>query len=606
MSQTYRIGLLTLRARRELVGPEGAIALGGRALDLLSTLAEAGGALVTKDDLFAAVWASSIVEENALQAQISAVRRALGEEAARLVTVYGRGYRLEIDHKNAIEASSQRHSLLLAVLQFANASPDADFAWFAEGVSDEICLAVSRITDLQTISRTSSFSLEGDRRSLINVRRELGATHVLDGSVRRQGEQVRIIAQLAESSSGEILWSERFEGSMADVFALQDRIAQSTAAALRRKLVGKRRSRLIDPQACDLYLKARQMGRQNAWSDEISAQMIDLCQQAIERDGNFGEAWSLLSLLCANAARWDERAAPYAELAQRAREAAGKAIELDQVSGRALVALSLLEPFGNYTAREAILDQAQLSDPNDPEVLRQSMLFHYSVGRLVEAAGFAGKAWTVDPLHPHSVTQYALTLFERGKVKEAYETFANARARWPDNWWFQFDPIMHAAFSANWVMADALMAQLTLDGPQIALAKYVVDTLRNPTPEKAQVAFASAKRDIERIGGVDPSNLVFLYYLGFGDEAFALIERSRYEYLFQPEGRHLDGVGFIPGVIFGPSNPKMRRDVRFPRLCAKLGLCRYWVETERWPDCADEVAGHYDFRAECRNLLASG
>ena len=154
----YRIGGAVLRSRRELLRNGTPVPIGGRALAILSLLAERGGALVTKDELHDAVWANSIVEENALQAQVSAVRKALGEEGRRLVTVHGRGYRLDLDQPEGCEREVSQASI--AVLPFENVG-NAEHAYLADGLAEELISRLARVSGLKVPARTSSFAYRG-------------------------------------------------------------------------------------------------------------------------------------------------------------------------------------------------------------------------------------------------------------------------------------------------------------------------------------------------------------------------------------------------------------------------------------------------------------
>ena len=614
-----RIGHLTLQPHRQLCDGMRRVPIGRKALDLLSVLAKADGAIVTKDELMEAVWPGVIVEENAIQVHIAALRRALGEAAAGLTTVRGVGYQLvmaaaEPPRSPAIQAAGEP---LLAVLAFENRSPDPDLSYFADGVSEEILLAVSRLGGLRVISRSTSFQIAGEERRPAAVRAALGATHSLDGSVRRQGDRVRIVAQLVETAGETLVWSDRFEGALEDIFALQDQVAQQVATALRAQFEAPAERR-VNPAAFDLYLRGRQLvpsiapapnprsldvyweGRRLPATADTRGQIIGLYTDATEIDPDFADAWSALAFAKAVAARWDEGAAPYAELAEQVRIAAARALALDPASTGARLALSVLEPLASYRLREQYLNEALDIGRNDPEVLRQNGEFAYSVGRLRESASLVAQCWRVDPLNPHTVEMRARSLFETGARTEAFETFAIGRRRWPDIWWFLFEPMLLTAFGGDWPTYDSLVAEKAPNAPQLALARHVGNSLRSPTDAVRQQTLKLAEMGIEANGGVDPSVLVFLDGLGSRDPLFALVERSSYPYMFAADGRHRDGEGFASGIIFGSANRSMRTDPRFVRLCGKLGLCDYWVETGRWPDCADEVP--YDFRAEARRL----
>src|SRR5215467_8616424 len=220
-------------ARRELRRDEKLVRLGSRALDILCVLASAGGKLVTKDELMERVWAGVVVEEHNIQVHISALRRALAEDGdgeSWIVTVPGRGYRLlpQPGPPAADNAAAEPRALVpeqpsLAVLPFLNLSSDLEQEYFADGMVEEIITALSRIRWLFVIARNSSFTYKGQTADVKRVGRELGVRYVLEGSVRKSGNRVRITCQLIDAGTGAHLWADHFDGPLEDVFDLQDR-----------------------------------------------------------------------------------------------------------------------------------------------------------------------------------------------------------------------------------------------------------------------------------------------------------------------------------------------------------------------------------------------
>ena len=225
--------------RRELQRDSSPVRLGSRALDILCVLASAEGALVTKDELMAQVWPGVVVEENNLHFHISSLRRALdadGKGESWIVTVHGRGYRLlrppepPAAGKAAAEASAGQPSL--AVLPFNNLSGDPEQEYFADGMVEEIITTLSRIHWLFVIARNSTFAYKGQNVDVKRIGRELGVRYVLEGSVRKSGNRVRITAQLIDANTGAHLWADRFDGLLEDVFELQDKVASSVAGVI--------------------------------------------------------------------------------------------------------------------------------------------------------------------------------------------------------------------------------------------------------------------------------------------------------------------------------------------------------------------------------------
>ena len=279
----YRIGGAVLRPRRELLRNGTPVAIGGRALAILGLLAERSGALVTKDELHDAVWPGTIVEENALQAQVSAVRKALGDEARRLVTVHGLGYRLDLDQPEGRARVVDQASI--AVLPFENVGK-AEHAYLADGLAEELISRLSRVSGLKVPARTSSFAYRGRTADIRTIAAELGVATVLEGSVRADGERLRVSVQLVDAGSGFNIWAESYDRRFGDLFALQDEIARAIAEALLVKLVSPEPRYVPNPRAFEFYLKARYL----AADAHMQSGIVELCKSAVEIDPDFADA----------------------------------------------------------------------------------------------------------------------------------------------------------------------------------------------------------------------------------------------------------------------------------------------------------------------------
>lgn len=230
--QAFRLGLLEIRpATREVIGPgERREVLEPRVMQVLTALARRRGEVVSRDDLIGTCWGGRLVGDDAVNRCVAALRR-LDADSIAIETIARVGYRLEERPDTATVCEA-----LVAVLPFENLSDEAGMGYFSDGISEEILQAVSRRTDLKVIGRSASFQFRGSQKALTHVAEQLRATHVLDGSVRRSGEQVRITAYLIECESQTTLWSDRFDRRLADVFALQDAIAEAVATALTQAL----------------------------------------------------------------------------------------------------------------------------------------------------------------------------------------------------------------------------------------------------------------------------------------------------------------------------------------------------------------------------------
>jgi TolB-like protein len=224
--------------RNELVRDGSPVKVGSRALQILAALVSARGEIVTKDQLLARVWPGLTVEENNLQVQISALRRALdpvGDGHSHLITVPGRGYRLELaDDRSGLSLPSKPS---IAVLAFQNMSGDPQEEYFADGIVEDIITALCRVRWLFVIARNSSFAYKGRVPDVKEIGRELGVRYILEGGIRKANQHVRITAQLVDASNGAHLWGEHFDANLSDIFELQDRVTSSVVGAISPKLV---------------------------------------------------------------------------------------------------------------------------------------------------------------------------------------------------------------------------------------------------------------------------------------------------------------------------------------------------------------------------------
>ena len=296
--------------RRELRRDQKLVRLGSRALDILCVLASAGGKVVSKDELMERVWAGVVVEEHNIQVHISALRRALAEDGdgeGRIVTVSGRGYRFlgspdppAADNAGAEPSAPVAEQPSLAVLPFLNLSGDPEQEYFADGMVEEIITALSRIRWLSVVARNSSFTYKGQNVDVKRVGRELGVRYVLEGSVRKSGNRVRITCQLIHAASGAHLWADHFDGPLADVFELQDKVAASVAGVIEPALQAAETARsagrpTTDLTAYDLYLRAHAL----VWSSARQLpEALGLLEQAIARDPQYGPALAWAAFCC--------------------------------------------------------------------------------------------------------------------------------------------------------------------------------------------------------------------------------------------------------------------------------------------------------------------
>jgi adenylate cyclase len=248
------------------------IPLSYRALLLLTAFLNRPGEVLTKSDLIDAAWQGAAVEEGNLSVQIAALRKLLGQmpEGGDWITTVPRvGYRFagtldskerDNDAPGSEEAALARRPSI-AVMPFDNVGGDREQEYFADGMVEDIITGLSRIKWLLVIARNSSLAYKGKALDVRQVGRELGVRYIVQGSVRKEGRRVRITAQLLDAVSGMNLWADRFDGSIEDVFDLQDQIAERVVAIVepnlqKTEIERSRRKRPESLDAYDLYLRA--------------------------------------------------------------------------------------------------------------------------------------------------------------------------------------------------------------------------------------------------------------------------------------------------------------------------------------------------------------
>ena len=283
--------------RGELLRDGEPVQLHSRALDILCALAAAKGQVVSKDDLMARLWPGRIVGEGNIHVYVSGLRKALDEHGgghSYIVTVPGRGYRLAV---NAFEVAPSTTQILplpdkpsIAVMPFVNLTGDAEQEYFTDGIVEEITSAIARFPSLFVIARNSSFTYKGKAIDVREVGRTLGVRYVLEGSVRKVENRVRITAQLIEAVTGAHVSTNRFDARLDDIFAIQEQVASSVAGTMEPRL------RLFEIQratrkptnnldAYDLYLRGMALSYER--TRESIAQSIHLAHRALELDPTY-------------------------------------------------------------------------------------------------------------------------------------------------------------------------------------------------------------------------------------------------------------------------------------------------------------------------------
>jgi TolB-like protein/Tfp pilus assembly protein PilF len=304
--------------RRELRRGSEAMAVEPQVLDLLIYLVENRDRVVSKDDLIASVWGGRIVSDTTLTSRIYAARRAVGDSGRSQMlirTVARKGVRfagdVRVQFRDSEPAAPSKHEAdplrpplfqpdrpAIAVLPFTNMSGDAEQEYFSDGISEDIITALSKLRWFLVIARNSSFVYKGKAVPMKQVAEDLGVGYIVEGSVRKDGDRVRITAQLNDVGTGSHIWAERYDRGFADVFAVQDEITEAVVASIEPRLYAAEdfHAQRKTPDSMDAWgLVMRALG--HFWrvtqQDNILAQ--ELLGKAITIDANYGQALGVLA-----------------------------------------------------------------------------------------------------------------------------------------------------------------------------------------------------------------------------------------------------------------------------------------------------------------------
>jgi len=382
------------RAERLLLGPKGPVELSARSFDILALLLERPDQVIGKAELFDAVWPGLVVEENTLQVHVSALRKVL--PADMIVTVHGRGYKYAGPRPLAAAADAPAPARpSIAVLPFDNLRGDPEQDYFSDGITEDIIAELGKFREFVVIARNSSFRLRGQAKDVAEAAKGLGVQYVVDGSVRKIGNRVRVAVRLTDAVSMAHVWGEHYDRQLDDIFAIQDEITQMIAARLARQartaIATRARARpTANMSAYDLYLRALQLA---AVYDRASQAEPHL-QKAIELDPGFAGAHALLGFVEAMKFYWSADPS-HLESGLRIAQAALQ-LDPEEAYGHLASGFALM-----YLRRpreaEPCLDRAAALNPNDPFILSFRALLLNNLGRFDAAIAELSLAQRRDP-----------------------------------------------------------------------------------------------------------------------------------------------------------------------------------------------------------------
>jgi TolB-like protein/Tfp pilus assembly protein PilF len=478
---------------------------------------------------------------------------------------------------------AQAGAISIAVLPLANLSGDAAQEFFSDGMTDEITAALAKVQTLRVVGRSSAFQFKGQNRDLRAIGQALAARYLIDGSVRKAGERVRITAQLIEAANGVNVWTETYDRELTDVFAIQEDIATAIATALRVPL-GLRQgesvvpNQMIDPESYEKYLRARALVRARGMGPLTEA--AALLEPVVARNPDYAPAWALLALAYGLTPTYHQSYSDGSvdELRQivdaslpRAEAAALRAIELAPSQPDGYVALGRAHmPRGKFLVAEDLFKQALVLDPNNSDALHNYSGLVANVARPKEALVIRQQLRALEPFVPVFNSNLGQLLWVNGQNDAAITMLKALPAG---------DPArgrelarVHSAMGHYSEAADALA--------EIPSQTYLPGTLESAIRIiRTAPEIADSPQNLPRIG------ILGFVYLHIGAPTRAL------EYFERNVGAGYFGVNFF--VLWHPSYAPMRKTERFKALMRDAGLVEYW-RARGWPDLCRPV-GADDF-----------
>jgi TolB-like protein/Flp pilus assembly protein TadD len=472
----------------------------------------------------------------------------------------------------------------IAVLAFANMSADKDNEYFSDGVSEEILNALAKIDDLKVAGRTSSFYFKGRNVPIATIGETLGVAHVLEGSVRKQGDRLRISAKLLRVSDGVELWSDTFDGTDADIFALQERIAQQVTSQLKVALSANDGAALVDtgtsnPLAYALYLRASDVFARRAASEFQNA--MNLLEEAVALDPGFARAWSKLGALHALTPDYLNTPNDTAEKAATVSAQRALALQPNLAEPHAVLGQVNAQAMRFREARAAY-EQALAIDAND---LTANLWYALELGntgyRRAKAARLE-RVLELDPLLPNALNHKGLMLFSKGDLDGARRNLERARelgATNGDIFLWQVSRDQGRTAEAR-VELERAIRTFGANLPSTAAPVIAAGILDGGDARAG--ALALVRRLVAQPAYADSGMLAqALIRLGAPDEALAMMAK-------QPMNA---SVGL--GVIWQIGGEGARTSPAFPEFARKVGYAALWDEFGPPDLCRKDANGDY-------------
>jgi TolB-like protein/DNA-binding winged helix-turn-helix (wHTH) protein/Flp pilus assembly protein TadD len=475
------------------------------------------------------------------------------------VAIAGQHFRVARDRA---EASSKTSNTSIAVLPFSDMSAAKDEEYFSDGLAEQLINDLAKVPDLRVVGRSSAFQFKGRNEDLRDVGRKLGVANVLEGSVRRDGNHVRITAELIKTNDGFQLWSQTYDREIKDAFGVEDEIALAATEALRVKLLGGNgrpvasNPRSSNPEAYQAYMQAQYFSGRGQSKEELG-KALAYSDKAIKLDEKFASAWALRSSVQNEMAEYG--LIDPAEGYRKARADAERAIALDPALASAYLALAntQIDYDWDWDAANISLTKAASLEPGNVEVFRLRSHLSRILGNLDEATRLYEQVVALDPLRPNSYAGLEYLFYVEGRYEDARAVLEKALDLNPQ------------ATYVHLTMGEALIVE---GKPQQALeeiekepiewAKLTGQALAYHALGREQDSNAALKSLIEKYGSAGAFQIAQVYaYRGESDRSLEWLDRA---YKQRDPG--------LTEIKTDPLFKNLHRHPKYAELLKKMGL----------------------------------
>ena len=481
------------------------------------------------------------------------------------------------------EATQKARDNSIAVLPFVNMSEDKGNQYFSDGISEELLNVLVRVDDLSVASRTSSFAYRDKQMSSSAIAKELNVGHILEGSVRKFGNKVRITAQLIDASDDRHIWSKTYDRELTDIFAIQDEIANAIVVALRGSLADAKKSSEVvvkadttNMQAYDKYLKARELFIARSELKES----VRLFEEVVQMDPNFARGWEGLAAVAAVVESWGIIDRDYNAMVVPAAE---RALQIDPSLSMPWAALAMAvqnDKLPDWAKSLELSGKAIQTDPKNATAYLWRSIAWLNLGFFDKAIADQDSCLRVDPAYKNCMRWKAQSYVYTGDDGKAMALFEQGIASgFVTNRANSFVPLM--VRKGNTLAARLILKDINVS-PEFS--NILITELANPGASKidARAIVAKYEADYLKTSGVDLSARIV--YLWLGD--------------FDAVGEHAGDENSATDeiLVWEPARPEWRNSAGFKKTLQKMGVIDYWRKHGFPPHC--RAVGANDFTCD--------